>query len=137
MAGMSKDDFLKWLKPVIQEMIEKHCKEYVDKYIKDSIAKLVFEKAAERVMNITTQTDQEQPVTYQVAEQYQSRPQVQTYETFDKFVKNNNHSAPAVQQPQRIQESTINKNMTVRAKTFAEIVDNIDPIEVAKHRVQN
>ena len=83
MAGMSKDEFLKWLKPVIQEMIEKHCKEYIDGYIKDSIAKLVFEKAAERVMNITTQMNQEQPATYQVAEQYQSRPQFQTYETFD------------------------------------------------------
>lgn len=138
--AMSKEEFLKWLKPIIQDMI----KEHVEEYIKDVVTKLVFEKAAEKLaasLSTPASINIEESVQPQYQQPIIEQPKQQTYNTFHKFIPKTpqqqqiNEQAPAPQPQRPIQNQKTANGMTQRAKMFSDIVDDIPREEVAQHRV--
>jgi hypothetical protein len=163
----TKEDFLRWLTPIFQQMIEEtctemiqeqcaaivqeECKKVVEAYVQQMITKMVFEKAAQNVMNATM--GQLQPQVYPVAPPTQVfvqpvqeqvvKSKSEVYETFNKFIPGAKALAENAQAAQRqtVAEAIPDKKKFAPTKEmkgmFNDIVSSIPQEEVDRHRTNN
>lgn len=161
---MTKDEFIKILKPIIEELIEEKCKEVVEEvcleiidqqckknvesYVQQVITKLVFEKAAQSVMAATTAQisplaalQQEIPVTIvQPVQEVKSKEQV--YSNFEKFfpeakvIAENARAAASSESTSPMQKAKFIPSKQTKSM-FDDIVSSIPASEVAKHRTKD
>jgi hypothetical protein len=160
----TKEEFLKWLTPIFQQMVEttctemieeqcakiaqEECKKVVETYVQQMITKMVFEKAAQNVMSATM--GQLQPQAYPVAppaqvfvQPVQEAPvksKSEVYETFNKFIPGAKALAENAQVAQRqtVVETIPDKKKfapTEKVKgMFDDIVSSVSAEEIALHR---
>lgn len=161
--AMTKDEFIKILKPIIEELIEEkceqvvkavcqelidqQCKKNVETYVQQTITKLVFEKAAQNVLAATTaqispilSQSQEIPIAIvQPVQEVKSKEQV--YSNFEKFFPEAKVIAEQAHASTKEQASPMEKAKFVPDKKtknlFSDIVNSIPPDEVARHRVKD
>ena len=107
---MTKREFEEWIRPIVKEIVEET--------IKDVITKLVFDKAAENVMQTTQEA---------VSARLSGKTIVKESSDFKKF-----NFAQQPQQP--VQEQQTEKTKAPKAAMFNDIVDSVDPHDVAMSR---
>lgn len=162
--AMTKDEFIKILKPIIEELIEEKCKEIiedvckdmidkqcqknVEAYVQQVITKLVFEKAAQSVMAATTAqlsplAAMQQEIPIMVAQPVQEvKTKEQVYSNFEKFFPETKVIAESVRNQGKVEEkSPMEKAKFIPTKEtknmFDDIISSIPASEVAKHRVKD